>query len=441
MFCRKCGAKLPEDAAFCNQCGEKVADGMDANSSQKQHIPMAVWIALGIACVAIASFVIVFVVCTRFIFTNKTANETTVVSEVKDDAMTNETDQDVPTPESDGQSDAGADEPEEEGGFEPSEEARSDEELIDAYYDSMKTISIDGLSYKHVQDPDGGCYYCNGLEKTEGSVWNTLYDLDGDGVFEIIDFALHYNDEDGFPTHEMFLAIWDVRDGQVVKADEMCVGYMFGGTYDEGDFRFMMYDGKYLCIDSSDYCFLEGDGSGVDMNVFLYDGTSLLKQAAAGFAGSDWSDAWESGRDFAAIGMTRTAELLEKGFLNFSTADSGFEPMFKVHAGINGEFDDPVLTTVVSLVLAEPSTDYLIVDSSWREIIGTELSRFSKEQLRLARNEIYARYGWNFEDKQLQAYFNGKVWYRPSVGVGNITDNDLTQTEKANRDTIVAAEK
>ena len=43
----------------------------------------------------------------------------------------------------------------------------------------------------------------------------------------------------------------------------------------------------------------------------------------------------------------------------------------------------------------------------------TYLGRFSKDQLRLMRNEILARHGWRFQSKDLQEYFGSQPWYKP----------------------------
>ena len=41
------------------------------------------------------------------------------------------------------------------------------------------------------------------------------------------------------------------------------------------------------------------------------------------------------------------------------------------------------------------------------------LGRFSKDQLRIMRNEILARHGWKFQSKDLQEYFGKQPWYKP----------------------------
>ena len=43
----------------------------------------------------------------------------------------------------------------------------------------------------------------------------------------------------------------------------------------------------------------------------------------------------------------------------------------------------------------------------------TYLGRFSKDDLRLMRNEILARHGWKFQSKDLQEYFGNRSWYKP----------------------------
>lgn len=44
-----------------------------------------------------------------------------------------------------------------------------------------------------------------------------------------------------------------------------------------------------------------------------------------------------------------------------------------------------------------------------------ELNNYDKETLELMSAEIYAQYGYSFEDAELQAYFNQQKWYRPQT--------------------------
>ncbi len=55
--------------------------------------------------------------------------------------------------------------------------------------------------------------------------------------------------------------------------------------------------------------------------------------------------------------------------------------------------------------------DYMIPDSSTRMISEADLAGMSLAQLRIARNEIYARHGRQFKDSMLNQWFYSKVWY------------------------------
>ncbi len=59
-----------------------------------------------------------------------------------------------------------------------------------------------------------------------------------------------------------------------------------------------------------------------------------------------------------------------------------------------------------------PINGYMIYDSDSRTIIKAEIRNFTPWQLKIARNEIYARHGRPFVHKDLQCYFSGQSWYQ-----------------------------
>lgn len=73
------------------------------------------------------------------------------------------------------------------------------------------------------------------------------------------------------------------------------------------------------------------------------------------------------------------------------------------------------------------ATGYLFPDSDRRYLTRAELSRLPTDQLRIARNEIYARKGRYFKDQQLAAYFARMPWYKPYAW-----DVPLSAVEQAN---------
>jgi hypothetical protein len=66
------------------------------------------------------------------------------------------------------------------------------------------------------------------------------------------------------------------------------------------------------------------------------------------------------------------------------------------------------------------------------------LHGLSLNELRLLRNEIYARHGRQFQAPWLSQYFFSQPWYQPDE---NFKDEELTGPDKQNVETIVAYEK
>lgn len=84
------------------------------------------------------------------------------------------------------------------------------------------------------------------------------------------------------------------------------------------------------------------------------------------------------------------------------------------------------------------SGSYIISDSKTRVISESELTNLSNWQLKVARNEIYARYGRPFVHKDLQCYFAKMSWYEEDSSATNPT---LNSTESKNVATIQAYEE
>lgn len=83
--------------------------------------------------------------------------------------------------------------------------------------------------------------------------------------------------------------------------------------------------------------------------------------------------------------------------------------------------------------------DYILPDCDSRYYSQEELEALSAEQLKLARNEIYARHGYIFQTGNTKNYFDSKTWYRGTVT--EVTDDMLNEYEIANRDLIILIEK
>ena len=74
------------------------------------------------------------------------------------------------------------------------------------------------------------------------------------------------------------------------------------------------------------------------------------------------------------------------------------------------------------------SPDY-ILSLSDKQVMGEEdIANLTKQQLRLARNEIYARHGYVFKSQDLQEFFSTKSWYHQDPSY----DGSLNKIEKEN---------
>ncbi len=78
--------------------------------------------------------------------------------------------------------------------------------------------------------------------------------------------------------------------------------------------------------------------------------------------------------------------------------------------------------------------EYVIADSNSRIISESELINLTPWQLKVARNEIYARHGRKFVHEDLQCHFGRQSWYQIDPSFQN---SDLSSIENKNVDTIL----
>lgn len=80
--------------------------------------------------------------------------------------------------------------------------------------------------------------------------------------------------------------------------------------------------------------------------------------------------------------------------------------------------------------------DFILPDAQEHVYTTEELSDLTKEELRIARNEIYARHGRTFKSDDLNQYFTEKSWYNGTIQPDQFDEGILNSSEKANRDLI-----
>lgn len=88
-----------------------------------------------------------------------------------------------------------------------------------------------------------------------------------------------------------------------------------------------------------------------------------------------------------------------------------------------------------------PGAEYILPNSNTEKLTRADLQGLTKDQLRLARNEIFARHGAIFGTKDLDDYFATKSWYRPEIPISQFYDRvEMSMTEEANVSLILTVE-
>jgi hypothetical protein len=75
---------------------------------------------------------------------------------------------------------------------------------------------------------------------------------------------------------------------------------------------------------------------------------------------------------------------------------------------------------------------------SQRVLPNKKLKEYSKRELRIMRNEIFAAYGYKFKSKDLRDYFTATTWYEPKYD--DVTTK-LSQVERLNIAAIIKIER
>ena len=85
-----------------------------------------------------------------------------------------------------------------------------------------------------------------------------------------------------------------------------------------------------------------------------------------------------------------------------------------------------------------PTADLLIPDSRSRVLTEADIAGFSKDQIQLAINEIYAQKGYNFKTDSIRQYFSAFSWYYPTTDDQEAISRGFTSIEKQNVDFLAA---
>ena len=125
--------------------------------------------------------------------------------------------------------------------------------------------------------------------------------------------------------------------------------------------------------------------------------------------------------------------------------DKGKQPAVESQVDNDDEEEKIILDDTVGENDSEEGTaedsEYILPDSDSRNLTRADLQGLSKEELRLARNEIFARHGMIFGVADLDAYFGEKSWYKPTVAYADFYNVvEMNSYEEANISLILDVE-
>ena len=321
------------------------------------------------------------------------------------------------------------------------------ENALAEYALHLNGSNLDGVSFTYTKTEDG-MWQRSSLDdspfQTAGNLDFVLRDFDGDGSEELLTYDMEKRDGDWAVT----ASIYEQKDGQVQKADTKTLLEKAFSFCDSGDVRFFLKDDKYICMDSGLSCFVIADGMQYAVKAYSYNGEKLVEMANEELQGSDFYKVGHSMAEYVdqlnTMGFSKTAAAVyDRDVLRVCAADSGITFLSKIllhHSYLEEDKTwayDPY--AYMEFVEGEEAEDaYVLPESNEKGLSADELRDLGEDRLRIARNEIYARYGRSFQDEALAQYFQKKAWYCQSE---TIDDTVLSETELANRDLILQAEQ
>lgn len=299
-----------------------------------------------------------------------------------------------------------------------------------------------------------------------GCINYAVRDFDSDGMAELLVVG---TDE----RKNLYLQMYENLNNEAILADEYV--YSEGNnaylTSLEGKLRVSIFDDTRFIINSSYQGWIYGDGMNIDYEIFEYTNGRILILAKEIFSGSD-GDFDYMANGLESVGITNP---IGKGYCRDTLmADDVVDDriilaeIVTVHSQqfvdyANRYYDpssigtrDKIYASDVQISLSETYPtykyeeawsnssggymgeydDFILPDSSTRRLSVSDLYGLTKDECRIARNEIYARHGRMFTDEYLQGYFNSKSWYYPEIAASDFKESMLSDVEMYNRDLI-----
>ena len=362
-------------------------------------------------------------------------------------------------------------------------EAFCKDKLIDGYgiFDMDQAIELGYYerSYSGYASPA----YSSFDDRVEGVMTHKIADFDNDMRSEMLVVRMEHS--------TVYLEMYEVEDLSYVSRSASMALAVIGSevnnssalTYICGDVQELNIcinesgNEKYIAADCMGVSCLFADGIDNVLWISHYDGSSFVPDFEESFCGSDDSGMEDAARvcqsTLKNMGFENTADAFSYLSMQIMDEDGmerlvglrGENPLvYESYSELNDYYatGDVGCLGTVNYLFSEGgkvthkrfesayatdyhsiknNSEYILPESDSRYYSMDELMGLSAEECRIARNELFARYGRRFQDETLQAYFDSLSWYNGTIDPEDFDESVFNEYEVANRDLIVQYEK
>ena len=374
------------------------------------------------------------------------------------------------------------------------EKSGTTEEILNEFAEQDSYLygrTCSGFVYKTSEKEDVMPEYDVSEVPVQKLAYNVL-DFDRDGEPELLKIGLNQN-------YTLKLSMYECEDGQAILSDEKnlpeelsIVCALSADDSEPGvvDCYLFGEDQNFIGIERSDLESLRADGTDLQFVALAYEDDAFVVKQELSYMGSDGERSDKFMNGLSELGIHASwDELFAREEHVFDAVDR-YQDLMRVtttYICTQKEFSDwreeeetePLRCTEIAfssredlerntrLLAREPEEQseqteqtgqtgqydesewiaqsseegYILPESDKRYITEEELSELSAEELRLARNEIYARHGRIFQNEFLNNHFRACDWYRPTKTADEFSESVFNKYERANRNLILAVEK
>ncbi|MBO4901491.1 MAG: YARHG domain-containing protein [Lachnospiraceae bacterium] len=303
------------------------------------------------------------------------------------------------------------------------------QELLDY---AKKQVYVNGLTGEFSQYVSNG--YKNLNNVPIGNIDCFVDDFDGDGEEELLIPSI----EQG---QWIYFTMYEYKDG-VGQADqyEYRVRTLDGDGGNTIAFTYDVDGKKTIGVFSVQFYDISADGIALNFAGIAYDGQEFVIKGNAEMMGSDLEEDRNFMKTLRSCGIVASwDDLIGVNESRALASSVGGNRLFEINVTLDLRNPHYMYNDEVELYgLVEYTgysqnsftfqsanagnntygmestqvSEYIIPDSSDRYLTDADVMGLSSEELRIARNEIFARHGRRFKDAELQAYFDSKSWYR-----------------------------